>query len=71
MPGEPFQIDDVMRRVRQAVRPYPRAALFELADEGFGGAFEQLAACMISVRTCDEVTLPTARRRCPWKRSTR
>src|SRR5262245_25463800 len=51
-----------MRRVRDAVRPFAKAALFELADEGFRSAFEQLVACIISVRTLDEVTLPTARR---------
>ncbi|HEU4560631.1 MAG TPA: endonuclease III [Longimicrobium sp.] len=62
MPKRPFDIHAVMRRIRKAVEPYPRAALFELRDEGFGSAFEQLAACMISVRTRDEVTLPTARR---------
>jgi endonuclease-3 len=44
------------------VRPYPRAALFELADDGHRTAFELLAACLISVRTRDEVTLPVARR---------
>jgi endonuclease III len=58
----PFDIHAVMRRLRKAVRPYPKAALFELRDEGFSSAFEQLAACMISIRTRDEVTLPTARR---------
>ena len=58
----PFDIDEMMRRIRAAVKPYPRAALFELRDEGFGSAFEQLAACLISIRTRDEVTLPTARR---------
>jgi endonuclease-3 len=62
VPKLPFDVDEVMRRIRAAVRPFPRAALFELRDEGFGGAFEQLAACLISVRTRDEVTLPTARR---------
>jgi len=62
VPKRPFDIHAVMRRIRKAVEPYPRAALFELRDEGFGSAFEQLAACMISVRTRDEVTLPTARR---------
>jgi len=62
VPKRPFDIHAVMRRIRKAVQPYPRAALFELRDEGFGSAFEQLAACMISVRTRDEVTLPTARR---------
>ena len=62
MPRRPFDVDDVFRRLRAAVRPYPRAALFELRDEGFGSAFEQLAACVISIRTRDEVTLPVARR---------
>jgi endonuclease-3 len=62
VPKRPFDLDAVMRRVRTAVKPYPRAALFELRDEGFGSAFEHLAACLISIRTRDEVTLPTARR---------
>ena len=35
--------------------------MFELADEGFNSPFEQLIACMISIRTYDEITLPTAR----------
>jgi len=36
--------------------------MFELAAEGFKSVFEQLVACIISIRTRDEVTLPTARR---------
>jgi endonuclease-3 len=56
----PIDIDVVMERIREAVRPYPPAALFELADRGFGGAFEQLVACILSIRTRDEVMLPTA-----------
>jgi endonuclease-3 len=62
VPKRPFDIHAVMRRIWPAVKPYPRAALFELRDEGFASAFEQLAACLISIRTRDEVTLPTARR---------
>ncbi|HEX5724944.1 MAG TPA: endonuclease III [Longimicrobiaceae bacterium] len=62
MAKRPFDLDVVMRRIRAAVRPFPRAALFELQEEGYGTAFEQLAACIISIRTRDEVTLPTARR---------
>jgi endonuclease-3 len=58
----PFDIDETLRRVREAVRPYARAALFELADEGCRSVFEQLVACIISIRTRDETTLPTARR---------
>jgi endonuclease-3 len=62
MPKRPFDIHAVMRRIRTAVKPYPRAALFKLRDEGFASAIEQLAACLISIRTRDEVTLPVARR---------
>lgn len=51
-----------MSRVGAAVEPFPKAALFELAEEGFTSAFEQLVACILSIRTRDEVTLPAARR---------
>jgi endonuclease-3 len=59
---QPFGIDLAMDRIREAVRPLPKAALFELAEEGYVSPFELLVACMISIRTRDEVTLPTARR---------
>jgi endonuclease-3 len=62
MRKQPFDIDEVMRRVAGAVEPFAKAAMFELADDGFTSPFEQLIACMISIRTLDEVTLPTARR---------
>jgi endonuclease-3 len=58
---KPFDIDEVMRRLRLAVADYPKAALFELAAEGFGSLFEILIACIISIRTRDETTLPVAR----------
>jgi len=57
-----FDIDLAVKLISEAVRPYPMAAMFELAEEGFNSAFEQLVACMISIRTYDEVSLPTARR---------
>ena len=57
----PFDIDAVMTAIREQVRPFPPAALFQLAAEGFASAFEQLMACIISIRTRDEVTLPCAR----------
>src|SRR4051812_27892102 len=62
MPKLPFDIDTAMQRIEKAVLPFPKAALFELFDEGYTSAFEQLVACIISIRTYDEVTLPTARR---------
>jgi endonuclease-3 len=61
-PKRPFDIDRVIRRIRVAVRPFPKAAMFELADDGFSSPFEQIVACVISIRTRDEVTIPTARR---------
>lgn len=58
----PFAIDLAMACIREAVRPFPQAALFELAEEGFNSPFELLIACIISIRTLDEVTLPCAHR---------
>ncbi len=57
-----FDIDQALDRIRRAIEPFPKAAMFELADQGFESPFEQLVACMISIRTRDEVTVPTARR---------
>ncbi len=62
MPKIAFDIDLAMQRIEKAVQPYPKAAMFELFDEGFTSAFEQLVACIISIRTYDEVMLPTARK---------
>jgi endonuclease-3 len=61
MPKEPFDIDRSIRLILEAVRPFPKAAMFELAEEGFNSPFEQLIACIISIRTYDETSLPTAR----------
>ncbi len=58
----PFHIDEAMTRIREAVRPFPKAAMFELAERGYASPFEQLIACLISVRTYDEVSLPAAER---------
>ncbi len=62
MPKIPFDVDLVIARIQVAVDPLPKAAMFELAEEGFDSPFEQLVACIISIRTYDEVMLPTARR---------
>lgn len=62
MEKRPFDIDTAIGRIREAVAPFPKAALFELAEAGFTSTFEQLVACIISIRTYDEVMLPTARR---------
>ncbi|MFL6247726.1 MAG: endonuclease III domain-containing protein [Thermoanaerobaculia bacterium] len=60
MPKRPFDIHVVLRRIRDAVAEHADAAMFELADRGFKSVFQQLVACIISIRTRDEVSLPTA-----------
>lgn len=57
----PFDVATAFRRIRKAVAPFPPAALFQLADEGFRSPFEQLLACLISIRTRDEATVVVAR----------
>ena len=60
MEKEKFDIDLVMERVEEAVRPFPKAAMFELAEKGHGSPFEQLIGCILSIRTYDEVSLPVS-----------
>lgn len=59
---EPFDINRAMDGIREAVRPFRKAALFELYEDGFQSPFEQLLACLISIRTRDEDTVPISRR---------
>ncbi len=59
---QPFDVDEAVRQLRVAVAPFPRTALFELALEGHTTVFELLVACILSIRTRDETTLPVAHR---------
>ena len=59
---KPHDIHAMLRRIRKEVRSFADAAMFQLSDEGFSSPFHQLVACMISVRTRDEVSLPAALR---------
>jgi endonuclease-3 len=58
---QPFAIGRAVRKIRAAVRPFPPAALFELHDEGWTTPFQQLVACILSIRTRDEVMIRVAR----------
>lgn len=58
----PFDPDIAFPRIEAAIAPYPKAALFQLAEEGYNSAFQQLIACIISIRTFDEVSLPVTKR---------
>jgi endonuclease-3 len=55
-----FDIRLALTRIRKAVAPFPKAAMFELAERGHDTPFEQLVACIISIRTLDEMMLPMA-----------
>ncbi len=59
---EPFDSDEVFRRLREAVDGLPKAAMFELRDQGFGSPFQQLVGSLISARTRDEMTLEVCQR---------
>ncbi|MEM8502433.1 MAG: endonuclease III [Cyanobacteria bacterium P01_D01_bin.1] len=56
-----FDVETAYVRLRNTMQAYPRAAMFQLAEEGYTSAFEQLISCMISIRTYDEVSLPVSR----------
>jgi endonuclease III len=55
-----FDIHTVVKRIRDAVTAHADAAMFDLAERGFKTVFQQLVACIISIRTRDEVSLPVA-----------
>jgi hypothetical protein len=62
----PFRIGTALARVRQAVRPLPKAAMFALAELGHRSLFEQLVACILSIaqRTGTVASYPPTSRRC-------
>lgn len=57
---KPHDITTMLRRIARAVEPYPKAAMFELAERGFATPFQQLVGCILSIRTRDEVSLPAS-----------
>jgi endonuclease-3 len=58
----PFNLSVVLKRIEAAVAPYPKAAMFQLYEQGFTTLFEQLISCIISIRTLDETTIPVSER---------
>ena len=57
-----YPVGTMLRRIEDAVKPFPKAAMFTLADEGYTSLFEQLVSCIISIRTLDETTIPLSHR---------
>lgn len=56
----PLDLEEMFDRIRAAVAPFRKAAMFELAERGYGSVFHILVGCIISIRTRDEVSLPTS-----------
>ena len=57
---EPFDAERAIALLREAVQGLPAPSMFELRNRGFGTLFQQVVACMISVRTYEEVSLPAS-----------
>lgn len=57
-----FDVHEVFRRLRAACARLPKAAMFQLRDEGYRTPYEQLVASLISARTLDEATIPVCHR---------
>jgi endonuclease-3 len=59
---KPFDINDMLDRIAVLMVQYPKAAMFQLYEQGFTSMFEQLLSCIISIRTLDEVSIPVSQR---------
>ncbi|GHB76339.1 endonuclease III domain-containing protein [Persicitalea jodogahamensis] len=59
---EKFDLRKVLSLIEDAIRPFPKAAMFELSKRGYDSLFEQLISCVVSIRTLDETTIPVSLR---------
>jgi endonuclease-3 len=59
-PLKEYNIPKMFEVIRKAIKPYPKAMLFELRDRGHRSLFEQLVSCILSIRSLDEVSLIAA-----------
>ena len=57
-----YDIPKMFRLIREAIKPYPKAMLFQIYEEGHHSPFEQLMACLLSIRTRDETSLVVAKK---------
>ena len=57
-----FDLNVVLARIEDAIRPFPKAAMVDLFERGYNSLFEQLISCIVSIRTLDETTIPVSLR---------
>jgi endonuclease III len=55
-----YPADEAVALAREASACFPKAAMFDLRDRGFASVFQQLVACIVSIRTRDEDSLPAS-----------
>jgi endonuclease-3 len=53
-----FNLPNMLQHIEKTIQSFPKAAMFELYERGYSSVFEQLIACLISIRTLDETTIP-------------
>jgi endonuclease-3 len=58
----PFDIPKMFRLIAESIEPYAPATLFDLYQQGHTTPFEQLMACVLSIRTRDETSLVAAQK---------
>lgn len=58
----PFDIAKMFHLIRKSIQRFPPAMLFELKAKGYSSPYEQLVACILSIRTLDETSLVAAER---------
>ena len=58
----PFDVPLAFEAIAKSIAPFPKAAMFQLSEDGFSSLWEQLIACVLSIRTYDEVSGPAAER---------
>lgn len=57
-----FPLETVLAAIEPAIATYPKAAMFDLFEQGYNSLFEQLISCIVSIRTLDETTIPVSLR---------
>lgn len=55
-----YPLNEMFARIEAAIATFPKAAMFALKDQGFATLYEHLVACILSIRTRDETSLPLA-----------
>lgn len=56
-----FPVRAVLDAIEPAVAKVQKATMHELGDDGYRSVFQQVVACLVSIRTYEETTMPICR----------